>query len=183
MKNQLLVATMAIAFAANSFAADWRAIAEAAGPAWKATATGLEAKGPRYHDLPETALDGVGDVRFLAKASERDIFEHFSADSLGNGRRHRRLDHPGGDAVGADATPGGLAADHAHHGFHAGLGGRVIRLAVEPEYGGDARHAHNRSVIPHDLEGELGAMEDTGEVDPDHRVPFLERHLCDGPVT
>jgi hypothetical protein len=26
-------------------------------------------------------------------------------------------------------------------------------------------------------------MEDTGEVDPDHRVPFLERHLCDGPVT
>ena len=56
MKNQLMVATMAIAFAA-----DWRAIAEAAGPAWKATATGLEAKGPRYHDLPETALDGMDD--------------------------------------------------------------------------------------------------------------------------
>jgi hypothetical protein len=54
MKNQLMVATMAIAFAA-----DWRAIAEAAGPAWKATATGLEAKGPRYHDLPETGLKGM----------------------------------------------------------------------------------------------------------------------------
>jgi opacity protein-like surface antigen len=61
MKNQLMVATMAIAFAANSFAADWRAIAEAAAPSWKATATGLEAKGPRYHDFPETALDEMDD--------------------------------------------------------------------------------------------------------------------------
>jgi hypothetical protein len=54
-----MVATMAIAFAANSFAEDWHAIAEAAGPSWKATATGLEAKGPRYHDLPETGLKGM----------------------------------------------------------------------------------------------------------------------------
>ena len=56
-----MIATTAIAFAANSFAADWRAIAEASGPPWKATATGLEAKGPRYYDLPEIALDGMDD--------------------------------------------------------------------------------------------------------------------------
>jgi hypothetical protein len=61
MKNHLMIATVVTAFVANSFAADWRAIAEAAGPSWKATATGLEAKGPRYHDLPETALDGMDD--------------------------------------------------------------------------------------------------------------------------
>jgi hypothetical protein len=59
MKNHLMIAALVIAFAANSFAADWRAIAEAAGPAWKAPATGLEAKGPRYHDLPETGLKGM----------------------------------------------------------------------------------------------------------------------------
>ena len=58
MKNQLMIATTAIAFAANSSAEDWHAIAEAAGPSWKATATGIEAKGPRYHDLPETVLKG-----------------------------------------------------------------------------------------------------------------------------
>jgi hypothetical protein len=61
MKNHLMIATTAIAFAANSFAADWRSIAEAAGPSWKATATGLEAKGPRYYDLPQAAPDGMGD--------------------------------------------------------------------------------------------------------------------------
>lgn len=61
MNKYLIAATTTLVFAMNSFAADWRAIAEAAGPSWKATATGLEAKGPRYHDLPETALDGMED--------------------------------------------------------------------------------------------------------------------------
>lgn len=59
IKNHLMIATVVTAFVANSFAIDWRSIAEAAWPAWKATATGLEAKGPRYHDLPETALNGM----------------------------------------------------------------------------------------------------------------------------
>lgn len=45
-----IAATMTISLAADSFGADWRASAGAAGPAWKATATGLEAKGPRYYD-------------------------------------------------------------------------------------------------------------------------------------
>jgi hypothetical protein len=54
-----MIATVVTAFVANSFAIDWRSIAEAAGPAWKAPATGLEAKGPRYHDLPETGLKGM----------------------------------------------------------------------------------------------------------------------------
>ena len=61
MKNHLIAAAMTISLAANSFGADWRASAGAAGPAWKATATGLEAKRPRYYDLPEIALDGMDD--------------------------------------------------------------------------------------------------------------------------
>ncbi len=61
MKKHLLTAAMTIAFAANSFGVEWRAIADAAGPVWKATTTGLEAKGPQYYNLPETALDGMDD--------------------------------------------------------------------------------------------------------------------------
>ncbi len=63
MKNHLMIATVVTAFAANSFAGDLSAIAEAPGPAWKATATGLEAKGPRYGDLQQTAPDGMDDKK------------------------------------------------------------------------------------------------------------------------
>ena len=86
MKNHLMIATVAIAFAANSFGADWRAIAEAAGPYWKATATGLEAKGPRYHDLPETALDGMEDNAYAYFQSRAvNLWQYaFLGDAKGN---------------------------------------------------------------------------------------------------
>lgn len=58
----LMTATATIALAVNGFAAaDWRTIADSASPAWKAIATGFERQGPRYYDLPETALDGMED--------------------------------------------------------------------------------------------------------------------------
>ena len=61
MNKHIMTATAAIALAANSFGAEWHASLNVAGPTWKLTTKGLEGKGPRYYDLPETALDGMED--------------------------------------------------------------------------------------------------------------------------
>ena len=78
--------------------------------------------------------------------------------------------------------PGALAAEDAHHRLHAGLGGGVVGLPIEPLERGDAPKAHDGASVAHDLQPILAAVENSGEVYPDHGTPILEGHLRDGPV-
>jgi hypothetical protein len=85
---------------------------------------------------------------------------------------------PGAMALARICFAGGFAAEHAHHGLHAGFGGGVVGLAEEALDGGDAAKADDGTVVAHDFERVFAAVKDAGEVHVDDGIPFIEPILA-----
>src|SRR5919106_1294399 len=168
---------------------------------------GLEARIECHPAVDEDA--GAGDVIGLIRGQPRDhaadvldladplVRHELHEVGIGLGRApgggvDRRADRARAHAVDPDAVRRDLLGDRLHHQHHAAFGGRVIDVARPrddlvhradaDDLAGGAGDLGAHAAALELLDRLAGAQELAGEVDPDHRVPLLERHLLEGRV-
>src|SRR5919106_1008021 len=171
------------------------------------SAAGLEAgiEGHAAVDVQRRAGDVVGLVRGQPHGRPRDVLgladalvgDELQELGVGLGRLprlavDRRADRARADAVDPDAVRRDLLGDRLHHQHDAALGRRIVDV---PRPGNRVVHrAHADDLAsgagdllahaaPLELAHRLAAAQElAGQVDVDHRVPVLQRHLIEGSI-
>ena len=121
----------------------------------------------------------VGDLFGLAQAAQRHAVLHFGNHLVGNGRQDGRGNEARRHRIHAHALGAEFAAPGLGEADHAELAGGVVGLA---EVAVDADHRagvenHAAALRHHGVGHGLGAMEHAAQVDVDHAVELLQRHL------
>src|SRR5215217_733554 len=129
-------------------------------------------------------LDHPGDLGRLPQPADRDLGDHLVEDLLGHGRDHLGGDEPGRDRVDRDPLAGRLKGQAVGQPEQARLGGRVVGLADVALLADDRADVDDPAVaaVQHMLEHGMTQIERARQVNSDHPVPVLGRHLADGAV-
>src|SRR5271163_2727794 len=82
--------------------------------------------------------DSACDLLRQTQAPERNRIGKLSPSGFGDSGQDRRVDRTGSDCVDADRSARTFAGEDAYQSLDTGLGGRVVRLTMEPHFGRQA---------------------------------------------
>src|SRR5215211_2528513 len=129
-------------------------------------------------------LDHPGDLLRLAEAAHRDLGDHPAQGLLGHGRDHLSGDEARRHRVHRDPLTRRLQGQAVGQPEQPRLGRGVVGLAdvaLLPDHRADVDDPAV-AAVQHVLEHRPAQVEGTRQVDVDHPVPVLHRHLADRAV-